>query len=479
MHHALEIQEIVFYIFGHCDQPSAGSAADLAALARTCRTFKDPALDVLWEKLPDLSPLARCLPEASCLSFSGEIEWDILRSYARRVRRLDALDGISRKSLKRLWKPLTTEPLFPNLRRLYFDYTHRATLLLLTPFPSLISLRVKVNKAPPLFEDSIKSFARTSPNLNILIIHGPGINMNHIDPTFICKWQNLHIVICPQISLDLITLVHLSCMPALTSLSFMLYRTMPDEVSTSSLIFSKLRHLSLNSELLDPISHLLSRIQLPVVAHFVASIRSCPSRQDLSSFLAGVQTSDPSYVPEARPTFGFRDLRPYMTFTNLRHINFNVACKVDLTDSELLTLASAWPRLEVLDINRGWGWNTQGGITPNGLLQLLQTCPSLRWIALVIDTRGYTTIPPSLPSLGLSMPRTLCIHALDSYIEAESVPAISAFLAGLIMPSSHFSLCAWERQGMAWLPNRVVCKVLWKDGCPHAIYSTRRYDKVV
>ncbi|KAF8126759.1 hypothetical protein EV363DRAFT_1401570 [Boletus edulis] len=488
MHHALEIQEIIFYIFGHCDQPS-GSASDLAALARTCRTFKDPALDILWEELPDLSSLAGCLPE---VSFSGEvcsfhrsltqIEWDILRSYARRVRRLDALDGLSRKSLRRYWKPLTTEPLFPNLRHLWFDYTHRATLLFLIPLPSLISLYIEVNKVPRLFEDSIQSFARTFPNLNELIIQeGPGveINMNHIDPTFICKWKNLHIVLCPRISLDLITLVQLSRMPELTWLDFTLHRTLPDEVSTSSLIFSKLRQLTLNSECLDPISHLLSRIQLPVVAHLVASIRFCPSRQDLSSFLACVQTSgighsaqevaldqdyisDRSYVPEDRPTFGFRDLQPYMTFTNIRHINFNVACQVDLTDGELLTLASAWPRLDVLDINRGWGWNTQGGITPNGLLQLLQTCPSLHWIALVIDTRGYTTIPPSLPSLGLSTLHSFCLHALDSYIEAESVPAIAAFLAGL-MPSSHFHLSAWERQGMAWLPNRDVCKALWDD----------------
>ena len=57
MHHALEIEEILFNIFGHYDHPG-----DLAALAGTCRSFKDPALDVLWEDLDDLYPLARCLP---------------------------------------------------------------------------------------------------------------------------------------------------------------------------------------------------------------------------------------------------------------------------------------------------------------------------------------------------------------------------------------------------------------------------------
>ncbi|KAF8552222.1 hypothetical protein OG21DRAFT_159810 [Imleria badia] len=73
MHRALEIQEILSIIFSHCSRevltswvhPPKRVNPDLAALARTCRTFKEPALDLLWRVLFDLSPLARCLPEAS------------------------------------------------------------------------------------------------------------------------------------------------------------------------------------------------------------------------------------------------------------------------------------------------------------------------------------------------------------------------------------------------------------------------------
>ncbi|KAH7917134.1 hypothetical protein BV22DRAFT_1026932, partial [Leucogyrophana mollusca] len=35
----------------------------LASLARTCRTFRDPALDVLWSFLKSFDPLIRCLPQ--------------------------------------------------------------------------------------------------------------------------------------------------------------------------------------------------------------------------------------------------------------------------------------------------------------------------------------------------------------------------------------------------------------------------------
>ena len=62
MHHALEIHEILLKIFLYCHLNNM-RRSDLPALARTCRTFKEPALDVLWEELIHLSPLAQCLPE--------------------------------------------------------------------------------------------------------------------------------------------------------------------------------------------------------------------------------------------------------------------------------------------------------------------------------------------------------------------------------------------------------------------------------
>ena len=63
MHHALKIQihEILLNIFAHCQRRLGywKFAADLAVLARTCRTFEEPALDVLWRELYGLSPLVQ------------------------------------------------------------------------------------------------------------------------------------------------------------------------------------------------------------------------------------------------------------------------------------------------------------------------------------------------------------------------------------------------------------------------------------
>jgi hypothetical protein len=56
MHRCLNIEEIVLIIF------SLTARRDLAALAATCKTFRNPALETLWSELDDFAPLARCLP---------------------------------------------------------------------------------------------------------------------------------------------------------------------------------------------------------------------------------------------------------------------------------------------------------------------------------------------------------------------------------------------------------------------------------
>jgi hypothetical protein len=68
MHHAhvcLLPAEILCDIFTiiHKDDSKPNSRATVAALARTCRTFQEPALDVLWRDVKGFKPLLSCLPE--------------------------------------------------------------------------------------------------------------------------------------------------------------------------------------------------------------------------------------------------------------------------------------------------------------------------------------------------------------------------------------------------------------------------------
>jgi hypothetical protein len=83
MLHALQIEEILLDIFSYCytlvrrwpprttRRQRWYANVHLVALARTCKTFKEPALDMIWADLDDLTPLIRCLPETSWVELEG------------------------------------------------------------------------------------------------------------------------------------------------------------------------------------------------------------------------------------------------------------------------------------------------------------------------------------------------------------------------------------------------------------------------
>ncbi|KAF8441755.1 hypothetical protein L210DRAFT_3760254 [Boletus edulis BED1] len=461
MHHALKIQEILFNIFGHCDQ-----CTDQASLARTCHAFKEPALDMLWETLPhDLSPLARCLPEAShpltpqssmWYMFTRPLmrtEWEILRSYTRRIRRIVNFEwGLDEKSVEILTNPPTTEPLFPNLRHLGNCWgSHSGSRIVLVAsrlLPNVTKIHLRPSISDVSFSKSVSDW--------------------------ICRWQNLQSVHCTDVILDVDALTHLSRLPTFTQLECNQIITLPDCVSPLS--FSNLTTLELWLTSLGPVLPLLSWIQLPAIKKLYVRFDICPSKQELPSILAAVQTSNANQtindlrfnqlscnsVRSEAYLLCLADLQPWMSFGDLRHIYLNVEWNVGLTDNDILILASAWPNLEDLSINDGCGWNAPSGITTNGLLRLLQTCRSLRQVALVMDTQGDTKLPPA--NLGFTLPPDFTIDVLDSAIEEESVPAIAAFFAAL-KPSPNVHFDAWSSGDMVKPPGWEVYRDRWLDVC--------------
>jgi len=55
------------------------SLRTFAALARTCRRFKEPALNTLWKDMDDFMPLVLCLPEdvreRTAVKGGSRIQW--------------------------------------------------------------------------------------------------------------------------------------------------------------------------------------------------------------------------------------------------------------------------------------------------------------------------------------------------------------------------------------------------------------------
>ncbi|KAN0091471.1 hypothetical protein V8E55_005037 [Tylopilus felleus] len=464
MHRALQIEDILYSIFHHfvpvvdmdmlrCELPDSDPV--LPALARTCRAFKEPAMNALWMVLNDLSPLVTCIKASRQLSSRDkrffrrhppltQTDWDSIQSYTRRVRCIHDFRWLPRlhKYLKLLSNPPSTEPLFPNLRYLCCRYDEMTMHLLNLPFPSLIYLEIAFQN-PKLFRESFKSFPKLWPNIRELSFHLED-QSGSIEPNYICHWQNLCSVDAHFCPLDMNDLEHLSRMPALTKLEFALRRTLPD--FNTPLSFSNLRHLTLYSNSLPSISRLLLQIRLPAITDFDVWIEDCPSKQELASFFAGVRASNAGHTikqfgliqerrlsREVRSALDMEDMRPCMEFRNLCGIAFRINYNVCLTNSDLLTLASVWPKLEYLQINASWGWKSQYGVTPGGLVQLLQMCPLLNCIILRLDTQGYTEATPCEISKSLRLPlqHNLTIDILDAAIEAESAPAVDTFFSDI------------------------------------------------
>lgn len=335
--------------------------------------------------------------------------------------------------------------------------------LLRFPLPSLVNLHVNIPH-PPWLSNFLELFPTISPGVEVISIFVSPGNWSTLDtpPNCITRWRNLSRLSFFRITLNVDDIVHLSRTPALTELRFALKASLP--AFDSPLIFSNLRDFSLFSLSSEPISKFLLQIRLPALTSFDADICNCPSSQDFTSFLANIPISNSGHTIESLRLYQplpypreaalhssisleFDDLQPWMAFNNLHRIEIDIAYDVGLTDSKLLALASAWPKLQHLIINSSGGWNIRGGITPGGLVELLRTCRLLREIALRLDTRGYTEVPPNhvLANLGWTFPSAFSINVVDSAIEAESVPAVAAFLCGFAgCFGSYFTLRAWD-----------------------------------
>ncbi|KAJ7060511.1 hypothetical protein C8F01DRAFT_1293012, partial [Mycena amicta] len=74
MHNCLCIAEVLDNIFGHLGGLSYRGS--LAAVARTCKTFTDPALDPLWAEQSNLENLLKCLPSNCWQEIELSGTWD-------------------------------------------------------------------------------------------------------------------------------------------------------------------------------------------------------------------------------------------------------------------------------------------------------------------------------------------------------------------------------------------------------------------
>ena len=430
-------------------------------------------------------------------------EWDIILGYARRVRALPRLGGswgLSADCVEALSKPPAfTESIFPNLRIIGL-YDPSATIAPLVRH----LINPKVTKVllhrTGILAAAIDAFGPGCPS--VTDFHISEWDHHYTVSGLVCNWQNLCSVRCDSVNLKVDALLHLSRLRNLLSMSFQVHDVVVDRIyaaqsSTSTFTFSSLHDLRLNSPFLTPIARLLRYLRLPVIRGISVGLHMRPTPPDLMSFFVALQEActhtslnslfldayqngDESIISmtNSPPYYiTFDRLRPLTVFVNIKSITLDIPCGVDLNERELLTLASSWPHLEEFEVCKDYDWATSSGITPEGFLQLLERCRSLRVLYFMFDTRGYTEIPQGHPWRGLTMPKHAFIHLLNSPIEEESIKALGVFFC--VAPYPDFRLTTHRKspyfRGSArpeelcdldydrWMKARELARYLWEE----------------
>ncbi|KAF9233797.1 hypothetical protein BU15DRAFT_53405 [Melanogaster broomeanus] len=474
MNRVLHMPEIIDIIVGWSVQahpkpwsriPHNPTLATLAALARTCRAFKELALNALWFDLQDLSPLVECLPRDSwecdpaCepiyrfIRPLTETEWCTLRGYARRIRALGAVvtyRTLDATSIRILCHPPTTDPLFPNIQRVVWSDSRRETFPFIRSLAGPNTRSLTITAWDPAWGTGQLAIIATLKTLcsemrTISFPRRSNAHLANVVSWVLRGWDNLTNVRCNVI--DETALLHLGSLRSLVSLSFQIA---PEghalNPSTQPLVdmFTSLSSLTVAAARLDDIRRLMLRLRVALTSLEVA-VRILAAQHEVQSLLVTLGQScnhdhlksiyivhAHSVLPESSPalTLTIDTLSPLSCFGNLEQIDIDANCPIALDGNDILRLASAWPRLIMFSLNKIHGWRTSSGITPLDLLQLVTVCTHLQTLTVMLDTKSFASVPLERPGGGFSN-QELTLDVLDSQIIEPSIAPLAALLSDL------------------------------------------------
>ncbi|KAI9567217.1 hypothetical protein HD554DRAFT_2193136 [Boletus coccyginus] len=223
---------------------------------------------MIWAELNDLTPLVRCLPEASRVAsedvhslqkYLEQTDWDIILGYAHRVRALPRLygsSGLAADCIEALSNPpSSTESIFPNLRIVGLQEPSATIAPLVRHLTSPKLTDISFERAEDLGA-AIDTFGERCP----IVTDFQVLQWAHADTIsgLLCRWKNLCSVQCYNVGLNIDALCHLSRLHKLLYLSFKVHDAVVDRIHAtlspaSTLTFSALDELYLTSAYLSPI----------------------------------------------------------------------------------------------------------------------------------------------------------------------------------------------------------------------------------
>ncbi|KAI6045324.1 hypothetical protein EDC04DRAFT_2889110 [Pisolithus marmoratus] len=456
MHACLRITEILDLIMGfmvddeRVNYPNEARPLlhkDIARLARTCKVFMDPALDVLWRTQPSLSPLIMCLPDhlwTSKLESSGRTvsllqepsheDWIRPKRYSQRIRAFDhctplALPKVSMNAFDAVFSLGLCCELFPSLRTLDVEVFGLPSInpiefLGSIRLPQLTRLSFRIPKYLRYKYPVFRFVPACMPPLQALTINADG-------DAFARRWTpalfGVDFAGVPYLrSLDLSFNMDVSssCVRELIHLQYLrdLSVSLPGDFDVGirpsiQPILPSLQRLEVIVGSINQCSTLLSSVTSSALGSVKIYHRAPATQSDIYTLFETIERIYDRFLdfhtlyvdfhtfPTTRsndPTFDFRrsTLTPLLACHRLRILHLVSFGTLDIDDAFIGHIILAWPRIECLYL-RGFQLN-KTCVTLEGLRELLKGCPLLSSLSMQIDASILPEQEPEMESLSLT-----------------------------------------------------------------------------
>ncbi|KAJ7666772.1 hypothetical protein DFH06DRAFT_1040271 [Mycena polygramma] len=478
MHRTLSIPEIVGLI---CEHLEGGyrireSRADFAALARTCKSFHDPALDKLWRRQNTLAHVLKCLPSdlweetndanppqnvLRLVKTPQPADWTRPLNYARRIRDLYLIPAWGRRSngfptadvLAIIQLCFPRDYMCPNLQYIHWGSQGNTPAfhyirLFLGPNITRAFITIPANAT-----DMSPLSALRYPELRAL-----SLQTSSDDTSLIRRTSSPFVLELTQIVrltldwLDRTALAHLSRLAHLKYLS--LSKTDSRDLASSSSSLDSLHYPFLALRSLS-----LSNTTLEFANEFIPMLSDChlddfylgtnvlaleTAMGELYTALAGHlshATLDSIWIrhvhdaltpPPAGAIASYaitgRTLAPLSAFKNITILHLEGPVGFDIDDTAAWDIARAWPRILSLTLVAGTALHHPTTMTLQGLRAFATHCKELSDLGITVDA---STVPPfdSSPEARVSQRALRTLDVAASPI--SDAPTVAKFLSGL------------------------------------------------
>lgn len=414
----------------------------LAVLARTCRDFEGPALDVLWREVSGLRPLLCTMPsdlfemkkKENMLCLRRAIlpsDLEKTPSYATRIRKLwmASISPVDVGVVQALsLATLHMKPLLPNIRHLLWSdeltsiEVKRLMLHCIPLFlaPKLVSLSIALDSVPDTITLSIfSSLVNFCPALKELKFPINDENFNEEQrrtiSSAICQWKDLQSVMVTDLTEE--ALEHLATIPSLQKLSFHSLsgatRTYDEDHSIAirncARGYPALQFLSISCRTMEMAIAFVQLLSSSPIEELNIQVENCRypsaweelfrtiSRHLNSTSLKRLileETGD--NLGDSQSVHSGIELGALTVFSNVRMVHVQPSFGIPLTSDTANRLAVAWPHIEELQLGTEYP-PSKTIITARDLIPFARYCPNLQCLGIVFDARSGSLEPDSGP----------------------------------------------------------------------------------